>query len=108
MKRIICLVAVLCTVICLSGINSYAKEMSAGEMRIINSDFQIVAVHFKGIKGRSCIVDVEIVDGGREIFSDTILFDWEREEREFLAGGKKFLIFYVMRGLAVYMDGKEI
>ncbi|MDX9913078.1 MAG: hypothetical protein RBS77_00665 [Candidatus Moranbacteria bacterium] len=107
MKRIIVLAVIFIGVFSLNN-DSFAKELSIGEMRIINSDFQIVAVHFKGIKGRSCIVDVEIVDGGREIFSDTILFDWEREEREFSAGGKKFLIFYVMRGLAVYMDGKEI
>ena len=106
MKRNIVLAIIVIGVIFLNN-NSFAKEMATGETKIVGSDFQI-AVHFRGIEGRNCLVDVEIIDGGREVFSQKITFDWEREERKFSAEGKEFLIFYVMRGLAVYIDGKEI
>lgn len=88
--------------------NSFAKEMSVGETKVVGSDFQIVMVQFKGMEGRNCIVDIEIVEGGREVFSNTISFDWEREERKFSVGKKEFLIFYVVKGLVVYIDDKEI
>ena len=107
MKSII-VVAVIILGVFFSSNNSFAEEISIGETRIINSGFQIVAVHFRGIDKRNCIVEVEIIDGGREIFSQKIAFDWEREERKFSAEGKEFLIFHVMKGLAVYIDGKEI
>ena len=107
MKSIIVVAIIVIGVVFLNS-NSFAKEMKVGETKIIGSNFQIVAIHFVAIEKRNCIVEVEIIDGGREIFSQKIAFDWEREERKFSAKGKEFLIFYVMKGLAVYIDGKEI
>jgi len=107
MKRILVTVVFVCFLV-LVYVDSFAKEMSVGEMRSIGSDSQIISVHFRGLEGRNCLVDVRAIKDGKEVFSQKIAFDWEREERYLSVGGKKMLIFYVVKGLSVYMDDKEI
>lgn len=107
MKRIIFLIVAVLGMIFSSG-SSFAEEMKAGEIKVVESGFQIISVHFRGVDGRNCIVDVEVINPKQEISSKRISFDWEKEERKFSIGDTEFLIFYVVRGLAVYVDDKEI
>ncbi|MGW8185514.1 MAG: hypothetical protein ACWGHO_05410 [Candidatus Moraniibacteriota bacterium] len=82
--------------------------MAVGEMKSVGEDSQIISVHFKGLEGRNCLVDVRATKDGKEIFLESLSFDREREERYLSIGGRELLIFHVVKGVLVFLDDKEI
>ncbi|KKP68887.1 MAG: hypothetical protein UR66_C0003G0152 [Candidatus Moranbacteria bacterium GW2011_GWE1_35_17] len=107
MKRFVSILVVLFVLIINSS--SFAKEISAGEMRFIDLDStKTLSVHFKGIQGRTCVVYIRNLQGNREIFSENIKFDQHREERNIFVGKNKLTFFYVEKGLTVLLNDKEV
>ncbi len=89
--------------------NSFAKEMSPGEMRFINlNSAQVMSVHFREIKGRTCLVLIRDIRDGKEVFSENISFDQHREDRNVFIGKNKITFFYISKGLTVLLNDEEV
>ncbi|EKE21759.1 MAG: hypothetical protein ACD_7C00140G0010 [uncultured bacterium] len=107
MKRFVFILVVLFSVV--FGNDSFAKEISVGEMRFIGlGSTQALSVHFRGIQGRTCVVLIRALQDNKEIFSQKISFDQDREERNFFIGEKKITLFYIPKGLTVLLNDEEV